>query len=456
MNRVFVLLILILSSYNSYASIETSVVKVFSGKKDMPFSRHGSGLLFEHNGQYFVLSSDHVIFREGNPYIHKIWNEQIGDQNAEYLFADWGKGICLLKISTLTFPAGFNKNEIISFDNLKSIESYQNSLTHTYGYPALSRTLISDTQGVAQAPLFYWTLLSGLRYIAFLANSWAEFGMSGGPVFDDENNYLGVLSYLQLYDLQLPPEELEETPPQKGRVILVVPFDHIKEALRAYLETNNLEIWNLWESTVQSTKNEILVYSSHLEFKAVFDTSLKDITVTYKPKKYTPAIFQTYTGRSYYPQLELLLEAESKLNFNSESRAQLVGMNIEDSYGVVSHHGMFTSLHQFLAGYANTRQIFLFREPEPANLAKSLSTFSKLLKAQMSKITNKNSPLMTDLKKMTDSFANPQTHDWWGANPTGIAWFLQRHDSSLNSLANGTQIKSTLEDIRSYTAQFLL
>lgn len=150
----------------------------------------GSGSLFNYNGSVYVLTSEHVLYHsKGSRYCHQVNNSML-NESAQLLFADWGRGIALLKLNIppsdkfLKFPEDFVQNP------------FEKVLVAGVPYAEVD-THVSDTGKIIT--------FKGKRLLSpiitesmEIVGASGEFGMSGGAVLGqngDEIFYLGLLSH---------------------------------------------------------------------------------------------------------------------------------------------------------------------------------------------------------------------------------------------------------------------
>lgn len=167
-----------------------SVVKVLSRQSATPTFLQGSGLGFVHCGEAFVLTSDHVVLHENQGIVHRVFDAKSGWLDAEYIVSDFGHGLALLRIKSPQLVQNWK-----DWSTLPVAEAKKGDPTIVYGYPASSNTLIRSGDGVVTDAAISDGILIAVKSLVEVAGAHGEFGMSGGPVTDQNGQYLGTLSH---------------------------------------------------------------------------------------------------------------------------------------------------------------------------------------------------------------------------------------------------------------------
>ena len=430
---------------------KTAVVKLTSFDDAHSTTLEGSGFLFSYNDRIFVLSSDHVLFRD-KQHQHRAWNEKWGELRAAFLFADWGRGISLLEL--VDPPSSMLASGALpSFSELKGAEHINEVPAITYGYPAQTQMLIQDRRGVANS-VWMSTLMASNRQMAFLEGGYAEYGMSGGPVLLQDGRFLGILSHLLFWVQKRSTEEWNGQKLSPSLYVLIVPFAEIQGVLLEYLRRGTLEGVEFVQANEPTLRNQLKVACSHLQFDARLDDQgfLNSLEVAWK-KELTITHFQTSLHEvSPYIAIEGILQSQGLASAN------VVGVREEDAF----HYGSFqqvdiSGLHLFIRAieWSNIRAIFMFRKPEPAALKQVGSGFVKEIDAILAKRPKSEfwQERLVELRNAFQAAAkDPSSMAWTAAHPDGIREILLRAPQGEQL---DTRIEKLLARVKEFTSRYL-
>jgi hypothetical protein len=457
LNRTFLIFLIVIFSAPSFGASPTTLVKVYSVHEGSSRpARLGSGMLLKEKGRVFVLTSDHVIYRGAAPYRHRVWNETWGYLEAEYRFADWGRGIALLEISGEVAKPVLASPDVPEFSQLKGEENLQRSQVHVMGYPAESKVVLDHTLGQATGPLFFFGMFSSLRHIAFIEKSLGEYGMSGGPVFygDSDRGFLGVLSHLMFFVGSRTEEIGKVLDP--SAMVLVVPFSELQEPLRKYFDTGSLAWWEFYQPEVELQPAQQIVRSSHLEFDVRLAPDARDILwvneirATFLDSAATPGR-HGQEAQDYYGMIET---AFASLPPSVPRTGRFTGVRFEDGF----HYSEFNRVDlanfpAFVTGtrWSNIRALFLYREPDRQELIQKLGGFVKKIDRILSSDKNDyEAQRWAELKSaFENSIKNSRFSDWTVAAPRGFSSLFYQHPLS----AEGKRLS---EEITAYVGQFVI
>jgi hypothetical protein len=202
------------------APLKHAVVKVVSSIPGDSIALRGSGLAFRYDGAGYVLTSDHVVLHDNNGKEHVVYGDKIASTPCEFVTADFGRGVALLKSTTTagldTWPR---------WEDLAWAEAKLDAPAAMMGYPAMADGLLRDVAGKVSDGAKPWDALVQVRHMIEVKGGHAEFGMSGGIVASPLNDAIyGLLSH-QVY-----------APPGGGaqNTILVIPGSVLQDWVKRF------------------------------------------------------------------------------------------------------------------------------------------------------------------------------------------------------------------------------
>ncbi len=320
------------------------IVKVRSGVKGMPPRYAGSGFAFRFQNKIFVLTSDHVIARTNNSFIHTVRGQFLpyttpSEYIAEYVFADWGRHFAVLALPQLPDQV-LNSEYIPNFSEL----SHSGVIGTFYvgGYPANSVALAANKSygNVTQTNKYqdFGAQLSSVWEESYIG---AEFGMSGGALYalsneDDHMHLLGILSH-QIYNPAS--GNLEDLTPGNNlgdNTVISVPFDSIKYVIEDYLTHGSSPYLNFYEQVTSGADIEA-IDTSKLTFNIYRDEKLKtadevDIRFNSKRKNQT-TLYED--NNNLLQKIELALrtrEMSGQLKPSTVNMLQVIGWREKGQY----------------------------------------------------------------------------------------------------------------------------
>lgn len=175
---------------NPASWMEKHVVKVVSSKCQPKKTFLGSGFLFRRGTEYFVLTSDHVVLHDNPEYCHRVRWSQGAEKKVEFVSAEWGNGLALLHLKEDPGLEG-----VATFEEISASAAAPGMKTTVTGFPYDADRLIEDHQGSVLGVKKDRELFAFVPRLIELENAHGEFGMSGGPVFDENQKFIGVLSH---------------------------------------------------------------------------------------------------------------------------------------------------------------------------------------------------------------------------------------------------------------------
>lgn len=218
-----------------FASENGFVVKVTSGPCGSPKSQlKGSGTIFTYQGMTYVLTSEHVVYHSSQmQFCHTVSNTSLKNQKATLLFADWGMGIALLKLSIpaqesfLSFPQDFISSNGPNVTIAGSPYDEVNGIISTQGL------IINDQSERLPSVL----LQSALE----IEGAHGEFGMSGGPIIDETSGksiFRAMLSHQVLLMRPGSPTRASEwdSSEKYQNQLLGIKVEDINKALNRYFQ----------------------------------------------------------------------------------------------------------------------------------------------------------------------------------------------------------------------------
>jgi hypothetical protein len=252
-----------------------AVVKIYSKSSSQTALFTGSGTLFQQNGDVYVLTSEHVLLHSNVSATHVLVKSDGKSVPAEYVAADWGYGLALMKV-----PA-FPPEQLAAIPHLSDLEAAPEKcpgMIGVFGYPADSTSLIrsvsSDSSCGVVDPAYSFPLLPEVPGLIELKGQHVEFGMSGGPswAFDGGGKaYLeGVISHQRVLDNN--PGELAPSDDPSRNLALLIPGRTALDWLGRYFkEPAHFQI-KLWkEPNFQLQPDTPFVQSTNVYWQWVKD-----------------------------------------------------------------------------------------------------------------------------------------------------------------------------------------
>lgn len=244
----FCFLIFIAGS-TAFAQIEPNhIVKVYAKYASTEF--RGSGILFRHGAEAFVLTSDHVTLHE-QASVHRAVNEKGEVYTADFAAADYGRGLAILKVTS-----SFDSSKVVDWKTWQAAKLTIGSPVEMMGFPHQSLSLVRSARGTVANAELPSTLVVQIRNLVLIENGHAEFGMSGGITRTPNGELVGLISH-QIYS-------------QIGRIqndILHIPGSEILTWMGHFFATNgeNIELTQsmyqqLYKLPMFSTGNLLLTY----------------------------------------------------------------------------------------------------------------------------------------------------------------------------------------------------
>jgi hypothetical protein len=228
----------LIASSNALAlsPLKAATVKITSATTDQTTVYHGSGLIFQQGGIGYVVTSDHVVLHSNVRTSHTISNDSGTIGPCDFVIADFGRGLALLKAQATVNIALWPQ-----FSSLKPSQASTGQNAVMMGFPALARNLIRDASGKISNLFKPEDVLVQIPKMVEVQNGHAEFGMSGGVVADLQDGLVGLLSDQEYSDASGAPVN----------TILAVPASEVLAWLSGYLQSHSLP------SMVQSTYQQI-------------------------------------------------------------------------------------------------------------------------------------------------------------------------------------------------------
>ena len=146
---------------------------------------NGSGLIFSKEG--YIVTNHHVISDANDIEIEFILNGELQKFNTRTVKIDKSNDLAILKIEDINFK----KLENLPY-NFKSSPSDVGTKVYAYGYPMALSSMgkeIKITDGVISAKTGFEGDITTYQISAAIQG-----GNSGGPLFDDKGNFLGINS----------------------------------------------------------------------------------------------------------------------------------------------------------------------------------------------------------------------------------------------------------------------
>lgn len=279
MNKVLLIFIFSISfNINAFANDIQFAVKVSSGPCGSVNSQmKGSGSLFTYRGETYVLTSEHVVYHSAQEkFCHSVSNSFINEQKATLLFADWGLGIALLKISLppraefLSFPQDFIPSRNPTVKIAGSPYNDKNGILFTDG-----QIVNDDGTRLPTAILNSSLEIDGAH---------GEFGMSGGPIFEETENkaiFRGLLSHqVLIMNPGAPTRATEWNASQKYQnQLLGIKVEDVNKALNRYFQNPASFKVSFYRTTIGQINHTDEVVSNGLIFKPKTQTLNKSFNM---------------------------------------------------------------------------------------------------------------------------------------------------------------------------------
>ncbi len=204
--RFLAIFLVIFLPVNCLGEELTAVVKVESSpcaNTTQPF--RGSGMIFQHQGSLFVLTSDHVILNGGSDYCHSIRSSTLSKRPAEVVATSWEEGMAVLK-----FAAPELDHSALPDLTVAPRQKARNGDAITVaGFPYGSENLLVNGRAFVSDIASERHLLVGVERMIEINDGKGEFGMSGGPIFL-RDEMIGMLSHQYLKLVAGAPSEVGE------------------------------------------------------------------------------------------------------------------------------------------------------------------------------------------------------------------------------------------------------
>ena len=146
---------------------------------------NGSGIIISESG--YIVTNYHVIENSDEIEVEFILNEEVEKFNAEIVKVDKVNDLAIIKI----FDMNFNKVDVIPY-NFKTRSSDVGTKVYAYGYPMALSIMgkeIKITDGIISSKSGYDGDITTYQITAPIQG-----GNSGGPLFDDKGNLIGINS----------------------------------------------------------------------------------------------------------------------------------------------------------------------------------------------------------------------------------------------------------------------
>lgn len=246
---------------------ELDVVKVISNHTVANQVFNGSGLPLEFNGNFYVLTSDHVVFHSNNNVHLQILTETGDNLDCLYIASDFASGLALLQIKNPQTNLPWPKLQ----DLKESLPALNQNIILT-GFPAKANGSLRDIDGKLSAVKNSDLFVSHLQILE-VSGGHAEFGMSGGPAYDIDGSFVGILSH-QVYS---------EDPGHINNSILIIPAKDSLRWLKTQLTDASLQTITLVQTVNhQLWKNSIMFSTGSLNFTFYdsYSSGIKNFYIT--------------------------------------------------------------------------------------------------------------------------------------------------------------------------------
>ena len=191
MRQLHFIFVLALSLTGFASAKDSASVKVFSFPCHNPSNKLvGSGVVVKLRSEFLVLTSDHVIYPNSAYSCYQI--QQAGVKtDVKFFKRDISFGLGLLKLDSWN-KEYLTLNEFLSFDELNKSKSGV-----AKAFPAGSNTK-SVTNGNVQMAMSQRHKIASLEHTIEFSGLNVEFGMSGGPIFDEKTGRFMALASHQI------------------------------------------------------------------------------------------------------------------------------------------------------------------------------------------------------------------------------------------------------------------
>lgn len=227
-----------------------AVVKVRSGMQGLPVRFTGSGLAFRYERQLYVLTSDHVLARQNDPFLHSVF--LMGQSyRAEFIFSDWGRRVALLRVHDVPDDV-LNQPTLPDFKDLWLEQIPWRERFDSYGFPLNSYRCHASSSSLWASSSTYKYIAVQISFLLASQDVYGEFGMSGGPVLHrDRHNgrisLIGLLSHRVYSSPALLPEQT-----------LAIPYMEVAPVIRDILLTGTSALWNFYEQATSGNELEVV------------------------------------------------------------------------------------------------------------------------------------------------------------------------------------------------------
>ena len=195
--KLLISFFLFLASISAWASPDASVVKITSSSISGGTTFRSSGLAFQRDGKIFVVGSEHGVLHTNDDVVHLLTFSDGTKAKAQYLLSDWGKGLVLLQMTSQAIPQG-----LIQWSDIESSlqrPALTGDMATLYGYPALSQSPLNVPGSRIENASNTVAALGLVRSTYEISQTYAEYGMSGGPAFLPDGHFLGTITH-QVFD----------------------------------------------------------------------------------------------------------------------------------------------------------------------------------------------------------------------------------------------------------------
>ena len=195
--KMWIGLALFFASISAWAGPDASVVKITSSSISGGTTFRSSGLAFQRDGKVWVVGSEHGVLHTNDDVVHQLTFSDGSKAKAQYILSDWGKGLVLLQVTSQTTPPG-----LIAWADIESSlqrPALAGDTTTLYGYPALSESPLSVPGSQIANATNAVAALGLIRETYEISQTYAEYGMSGGPAFLADGHFLGTITH-QIFD----------------------------------------------------------------------------------------------------------------------------------------------------------------------------------------------------------------------------------------------------------------
>ena len=175
-----------LRTYNYKYNSELSIIKPSKKKLRLgEWAGNGSGIIISKSG--YIVTNHHVIEDADDIEVEFIINDEVRKFNAEIVQVDKTNDLAIIKI----FDMNFDGLDDLPY-NFKSRSSDVGTKVYAFGYPMALSIMgkeIKVTDGIISSKTGYDGNITTYQITAPIQG-----GNSGGPLFDDKGNFLGINS----------------------------------------------------------------------------------------------------------------------------------------------------------------------------------------------------------------------------------------------------------------------